>query len=178
MDREAIEVSGTYRMQDFWRFRMYSGLRFIWPVVLLLLALAAMLLLLGLLGGGANAAASLEAAGVMLLWTALLVLPQHFVARRQFAAQPALREPVNFRLDSEGMHSRTSAGAADASWKRFHSVRETGSLFILYTAPNLGNLLPKRFFASGGELAEFRAMVERGIAPKRIRRPGIWSRWW
>jgi len=177
MDRDAMEISGTYRMQDFWRFRMYSGLRFIWPVILLLLALAAVSLLLGLAGGG-NGVSSLEASAVLLLWTALLVLPQHFVAKRQYSAQPALQEPVHFRFDAEGMHSRTTAGVADASWKRFHSVRETGSLFILYTAPNLGNLLPKRFFGSREEVAEFRAMVERGIVPKRIKRPGLWSRWW
>ena len=178
MDGDSIEIAGLYQVQDFLRFRIYTGLRFVWPVILLLLAIS-LLGLLWLIGAAQqDRSAALELALIPLFWSALLVAPQPFAAKRQFNSQPYLKETVSFRFDAEGMHSKSAAGTGEARWPAFHHVREMGSMFVLYTAPNLGSLLPKRFFKNAEELTAFRRLVSAGIAPKKLGRPGIWSRWW
>ena len=178
MDAETIEISGLYQVRDFLRFRIYTGLRFVWPVILLLLVISVLGFVWLPFAEPRDRSGAIQLALIPLFWSALLVAPQPFAAKRQFNSQPYLKEPVSFHFDAAGMQSKSAAGGGEARWPAFHRVRELGSMFVLYTAPNLGSLLPKRFFQSAEELAAFRELVAAGIAPKKLARPGIWSRWW
>jgi hypothetical protein len=85
---------------------------------------------------------------------------------------------VTWQFNTDGMHARTAVSEADVAWKAFLKARETGTLFVLYTGSNLANLIPKRFFHSAAELDAFRAWIAAGIAPKTLRAPGFWAKWW
>ncbi|MGO9095579.1 MAG: YcxB family protein [Bryobacteraceae bacterium] len=57
------------------------------------------------------------------------------------------------------------------------TLRETKSLFLLYSMSNLAMILPKRLFQSPEQMKQWRQLVLAAIAPKKIEKPGLIGRW-
>jgi hypothetical protein len=67
--------------------------------------------------------------------------------------------------------------SSDVKWTVVQKLRETKSLFLLYFAPNLAVIVPKRFFRDQAQMAEWRSLIQGGVAPKNISKPGLIGRW-
>lgn len=110
---------------------------------------------------------------VILLW---IVLP-YWKAKRQFKVQPVLTEPATFTFDSGGYGTARASASSRVKWNVVLRVLETKSLMLVYHAPNMAMIIPKRSFEDQGQMSAWRTLVERQIAPKKIKAPGWIGRW-
>jgi YcxB-like protein len=177
-ETSAMELQGTCAAGDFIKFQYFHNFRRAWP----LLAAAAAFCLLGpgllLFGGdGPLAANVLPLSGMCLVWLLIMLVAPRWAARRQWKTQWALREPVTLCFDAGGVRAIWSDSSSSAAWKSVRAVRETRSLFLLYYAPGMAHIVPKRFFRDAAEMAAFRALVASAIAPGKIAPPGLVGRW-
>ena len=110
---------------------------------------------------------------LVLFW---LAIPQ-ISSRRQRATRRYLAEPISYVFDAEGMRLTAPSFSTSLKWSIFREVRETNSLILLYEAPNLAYIVPKRFLSSNGDVTNLKAIIASTIAPKVIRQPGFVGRW-
>ena len=54
-------------------------------------------------------------------------------------------------------------GSAKVKWAAYMRAKETRSFFLLYTAANFANVLPKRSFKNESEIAAFRDLVRQKV---------------
>ena len=110
---------------------------------------------------------------LMLVW---LVVP-HISARRQVATRAALCEPATYSFDAEGFRIKGQSFSSTSAWSNITRVQETKSAILLYSGPQIAQVVPKRFFPTEADLTTWRSAVSAWIAPKPIAKPGLIGRW-
>jgi hypothetical protein len=170
----AIELHGSWTVQDFIRFQYAHMFRRTW--IFLFVAAACLVGPVSFLFPDTRSIAlnALPFSGICLAWLALLV---PWSAWRSWKARPSLRESATIWFDADGMRNKTADSSAQVAWRLILSVRETKSLFLMYYAPNMAYLVPKRFFANAEDIAAFRALVADSVVPHTITPPGLVARW-
>jgi hypothetical protein len=84
-------------------------------------------------------------------------------------------EPSTLQFMEAGMRRTSPSSSSQFQWNVVTRVFETRTLFVIFVGE--GNLLvPKRYFQSVDEMFAWRAVVEAGIAPKKIVKPGFVAR--
>ncbi|MGM9428520.1 YcxB family protein [Hydrogenophaga sp. MI9] len=84
---------------------------------------------------------------------------------RLFRQHRSLHEPYTVELEAEGLRFRTSNGAALLPWSHVHRWRESTSVFSVYQADTLFQILPKRFFARPLTEEALREALLRHVGP-------------
>lgn len=109
---------------------------------------------------------------VSLLVAVLYLLGPLFGAKRQFARQRYLREPMRYYFTDERLRLEGPNFSSEITWSLVQGVYETKTLFLIYQSPQLAWILPKRFF--GGE----QQMIERWkeFLLGRLERPDVFHR--
>lgn len=79
---------------------------------------------------------------------------------------PVAREQRNISVSPQGVSLESSVFAATYNWTAFTLIKETKDSLLLFTAPILALVLPKRAFSSPDELQQFRSLI-RGYFPGR-----------
>jgi hypothetical protein len=110
----------------------------------------------------------------LLLWAGLM---PYRLARKQFATQNHLREPVTYIFTTATIQGRGTGFAWRIEWNLLKQLRETKSLFLLYHGPNIAVIVPKRFFQSAAEIEAWRQLTLACLTSKKIDGPGIVGRW-
>ena len=183
-DRPAIEISGTLSLGDVTRFQYFHSLRRSWPVAIMLAALVVLLLPILILGFVISPESDwhqvttnmLPFLGLLLLWIFLLVGLPRIAAKKQFAAQRYLREPITYSFDPETFSGTGPSAKWSLAWDVVKQVRETKTLFVIYHASNVGVIVPKRFFPSRPVMEEWQNLLTARLEPKQIEKPGFVGR--
>jgi hypothetical protein len=180
----AITLHATLTLADVKRFQYFHALRRGWLAVVLF-GLALIILVLFLVvrvvsdpqSGLPLLINAIPFLFLLLFWVFAMCCLPYLAARRMFAAQRVLREPVTWVFTSEGVSSSGPSASSSFVWDVLKALRETTSLFLLYTAPNAAHIVPKRLFATPDEIEQWRQMVEAYAAPRRMEKPGLVGRW-
>jgi len=165
---------------DLTRFQYFHLYRRVWfvaiPLLIVLISLSILSLMAMFVPGETNGAITIAGFILTTFWCLVMVLLPYRSAKKSFTAR-AFREPVSYSFTPEETRITSAIGSSQISWSAWTAVRETSTLYLLYYAPNLAMLVPKRFFADRSQIAEWEGLVESRIAPIRIWRPGIAGQW-
>ena len=94
----------------------------------------------GLIGGGAVAVLA-------------RLLVNNFLARRHYKKYKAIHEPINIRLQEEGIELSTSDGRVLVRWEKIVKWRQNEAYFLVYPMPRLYHIIPKSISDSGFDLS-------------------------
>jgi hypothetical protein len=180
-----IELHGTLGVRDLARVQYFHALR-LWPLASLVVTLLVLLFLFNLATAGdpqayfylvVTNAAPFEF--LLIAWVVVVVgLMPYLNARRNFAQHKELREPTTYTFNAEGIVAAGQSMTWRIDWVLVKRVRETKSAYIVYRSPRLATmLLPKHFFSSDVEMAQWRQLVTARIMPRQVERPGFIARW-
>ena len=65
-------------------------------------------------------------------------------ARKQFAKNPALRQPRRVEINDAGVQIDAGVASSQQSWQAYVRYVESKDSFLLYTSPACFNIVPKR----------------------------------
>jgi len=164
------------------RFQYFHTWRRIWPiavfVALIIIALVPLLVLIAISNPVYVWHYIFTNAPSFVIFLLFLALIMGFMpyrnARKQFAAQSFLREPITYVFTFETVSGTGPSASWSIAWNVLKRIQETRSLFLLYQGPNIAVIVPKRFFQSTAEMEKWRELC---VAHKRIDKPGVVGRW-
>jgi uncharacterized membrane protein YhaH (DUF805 family) len=93
-----------------------------------------------------------------------LIVPR--LRARMSLGGPVAREQRNISVSPQGVSVESSVFSATYNWTAFTLIKETKDSLLLFTAPIVALILPKRAFSSPDELQQFRSLI-RGYFPGR-----------
>ena len=80
---------------------------------------------------------------------------------------PVACEPRHIIASPQGVNVESSVFAATYHWSAFTHIKETKHSFILFTAPIVALILPKRSFSSSDELQQIRSLIQTHFPGKK-----------
>jgi hypothetical protein len=89
---------------------------------------------------------------------ARLYLPAR--VRKLYSQFRGIDAPVTYRWNSSTLSVQSRRGAGERAWSDILKVREDDRLFLLYATDHLFEVVPKAWFASPDQVAEFRALAK------------------
>ena len=113
---------------------------------------------------------------LLAFWIVLLTTPYR-IAKKQMKTNMALFGPIKYIFSSLGMNHSGLHFSSDVAYQGLWAVAETKSLYLLYYGEGSAFLVPKRFFRDAGQQNDWRILIEQGISPKGIEKPGFLARW-
>jgi hypothetical protein len=72
---------------------------------------------------------------------------------------PVARELRNISVSSQGLSIESPVFTATYNWTAFTFIKETKDSLLLFTAPIVALIVPKRAFSSANELQQFRSLI-------------------
>ena len=173
---QVFELHGTLDRSDLTRFQYFHTLRRTWPVAVFVALILILVLPLGALAMIANPDSdwrpvltnALPFVLLLVFWLFLLGGMPFRNARKALTTQGYLREPITYTFTDETISGTGPSIRWSIAWNVMKRIRETRSLFLLYHAPNVAVILPKRFFQSSSEMDAWRQFVATYLDSKRI----------
>jgi hypothetical protein len=104
----------------------------------------------------------MAAAGVVLMLTPLL---RKGGLRRRWQREPLLGEEHVIAFSKNRIHYLLGEVESDLPWSYFGHWVESPAAFLLITGEDVFNLIPKRAFASDGEVSRFRNLAASRLKP-------------
>jgi hypothetical protein len=181
-DDSLVELSGTLAFRDLLKFQYSQCYRHTWWIVLLmtLISLAGVLLaaVVALLTSDLELVRRNGTPFLLMLmfWTFVIASP-YLAAKRLMKTTIPLSASITCIFSSRGIHRSGLHFSSEISYEALWAVRETKSLFLLYSGAGSAFVLPKRFFKDASQQNDWRILVEQRISPKRIMRSGFLGRW-
>ena len=86
--------------------------------------------------------------------------------RRSYAQRKDFQHEISMVVTSAGIEARTEQGYSVKPWRDYLKWKEGKSVFLLYLSDQLFQIVPKRFFAAGGDIDTFRDLIRRSIHAK------------
>ena len=83
--------------------------------------------------------------------------------RKQYRAYQAAQEPVEVKVLSESLLFKSNIGEAVIEWSRINKWRENEDLLLIYQAPEVYHILPKRV---GGSISKIREALVQNVGKK------------
>lgn len=93
-----------------------------------------------------------------------LLSPAPFFVRICFKQNPRLREREKITFGENGIHLQTPTVDADLKWGFYDDVLENEALYLLVFGKTY-SVIPKRCFASSGDLETFEALLDAYVRP-------------
>lgn len=103
---------------------------------------------------------------IFTLFYGLIHAIQYFSIKRNFENQPSFRNEISVETTEEGLQINTVTSESKIKWSVYTHWKENSNLFLVYQAPNLFNLFPKRAFASDRQVDEFREILASRLPKK------------
>jgi hypothetical protein len=107
-----------------------------------------------------------------LLWVLALPLVSFLMtltAARRVLRQPRVKEGVRYRFSEAGVHVETSVSTADLLWSGVQRVRETRSMFMVFTGRANAFALPKWCFENAQGVSTLRELFRAQVKTTRLR---------
>lgn len=178
----SVELIGTFAFSDLLKFQYSQCYRYTWWLVLLFMLVSFVGLLLAIIVAVITPQHDLALrAGtwfllLVLFWIYLVMAPYRG-AKRQLKTSIPLSGEIRYVFSPQSIHSSGTHFSSDISYEALWAVRETKSLFALYSSASSALVLPKRFFKDAAQQNDWRILVEEHISPKVITRSGFLGRW-
>jgi YcxB-like protein len=96
----------------------------------------------------------------------VFVLP--LMSARRIMSQPRIKEGVHYRFSASGLHIETSVSTSDLLWKAIQRVRETRSMFMVFTNPNIAFAIPKWCFENAQDVASLRELLRAEVKTAKL----------
>lgn len=184
MPTQVLELQGTLHLGDLTRFQYFHTLRRTWPIaaicaliLIFVVPLTAFVVIADPESDWRIILTNAAPFGLLLvLWLFLLGFMPYRNARKALASQAYLREPITYAFTAETISGAGPSAHWSIAWGVVKQIRETKSLFLLYHAPNVAVVVPKRYFQDGSEIDTSRQFVAPHLAAKRIEKPGFVAR--
>lgn len=96
-----------------------------------------------------------------LIFLATIVATSYFEARSFTSGKAPTPASTRWLFSETGITTEDPTAATQLQWKVFFQVRETKTLFLLFSHPHYANVIPKRAFATAEDLAHFRELLAR-----------------
>ncbi len=74
--------------------------------------------------------------------------------RKQYRSYRAAQEPVVVKLDASSLHFKSKLGDSTIEWERINRWREDSNFLLIYQAPEVYHILPKRISNEIGKIRE------------------------
>jgi hypothetical protein len=185
---EAVEVHGTLGESELLRAAYFCQLRRTWLLPLLLLApfllAAAAIVVQNLIPESSDFKISVSSGAmrntmpfvfIFLVWCAFNAVMPILRVRKLCATVKHVIEPSTLVFTAAGVRERGESISSEFRWTGVMAVVETRTLFLIFNGQSI-TLVPKRYFQSPNEMSSWREIVEAGIAPQKIARPGVVAR--
>ena len=101
---------------------------------------------------------------VFAVLSATVLLAPRTQARKMLKEMDANRGEADYRFDADGITIRAPGTSSSVSWRIITSYRETPHTFLVYTSPNLANIVPKRAF-NAADVDAVRALLAASVFP-------------
>jgi hypothetical protein len=178
---DSVELDGTLAFDDLLRTYCLQCFQRTWWIILpvMLVSLVPVLVtpVVVLLTSDWEVARKATPFFLLLIIWALLATTPYRGAKRLLKTNVNLCAPIKYTFSSRGINSIGTYFSSELSYEALWTVRETKSLFLLYTSAGTGIVLPKRYFKDEAQQNDWRALVEQGISPKHITNSGFLGRW-
>ena len=86
-------------------------------------------------------------------------------SRKHYSQFKGVEAPITYRWDTEKFSVRSDRGSGERRWRDLHRVRESERVFLLYTTDVLFEVVPKRWFQSEAQAAEFGRLAKGSPGP-------------
>jgi Flp pilus assembly protein TadB len=166
-----IQIKGRYIFDDFKQARQLDarqgaasyGTRIFLALIAVLFYIA--LIVLELLGR-AGWPVLLVPLALLLVFLLFQYGYKPFMLRRKFNMQKDLSARFDMELSEEALSVNGPQGRALTPWNNFLKWAEGREMVLLYSSNSVFQMLPKRLFASQGELQFLRAQLTRNSVPQ------------
>jgi hypothetical protein len=98
--------------------------------------------------------------------------------RRSFRQDNRLQQQFEVVVSEDGINISSPTGTSKYAWSAFTRHEESKNLFLVYQAPKVFNVFPKRAFAPGEEESFRSLLTERVVATSGAKRNKMSSRTW
>jgi hypothetical protein len=122
------------------------------------LGVCGLLLILAGLGSIASNAKQYENAILPILLGLFFLFGLRLLVRRSFRQDKRLQQPFEVVVSQDGIDVSSPTSSTKYGWSAFTRYVESKNLFLVYQAPKVFNVFPKRAFAPGEE-EFFRSML-------------------
>lgn len=171
-----IKMAGTLSVTDLTRFQYFHSLRLTWPVAVLVAAVV-LFLAPSMISRSAGISQSVKnVIPISVPFVMYAFLPMIF-ARRQYATQPGLRQPLTYTFGEKGYASQGPSASSKWTWDLVQAIRETKTLFVFNHGMEVAMILPKRFFSSSEQMESWRNLVSSHVPAKKIKGIGLLGKW-
>jgi hypothetical protein len=165
MDDETalLEMDVQLTFEDYLRFQYYDTIQKMWwliPIFMLGCCISAILL-----GVSAFRQDSYLLRDIV-PFTSLLILGgvfvfagPYFTARRDFAVNSSLRQPVHYIVRETFLQTTSPRRTGKLPWQNVKEARETGASFLIYTTSGDTLILPKTAFTSESQMMSLRELL-------------------
>jgi hypothetical protein len=121
------------------------------------------------MGGNDGWGAKIQLLAIPMFFMGALWLTPYLSARRLLTAIARGGDKnASYRFDDESFTARTAGSTMTSAYRSLVEYREGRTAFLLYTAPNVANIVPKRAFTPEA-LARVRALLAAHVKPRRTR---------
>ena len=164
-----IEVNFRPTQRELFEANLFIGLRrfkrYIYLLVLFSLFSSVVIVVAMLAGPEATKGFTPEVLFVIfaspLIFLATIVATSYFEARSFSSGKAPAPSSTRWRFSETGIITEDPTAATQLQWKVFLQVRETKTLFLLFSHQHYAHVIPKRAFASAEDLANFRELLAR-----------------
>ncbi len=136
----------------------------------LVIGLAAVAVLLTLAYSGVSGAQ-------IILYIASCFIPLFFIAaiyylapsvsaKKAFTSGSEFKNPFSGVVSDEGIMIQSTLTRGQSQWSIFRFARVSPGFVLLYSAANIFNVFPRKFFATEADWLAFRSLVARKVAKK------------
>jgi hypothetical protein len=103
--------------------------------------------------------------------TAIVLIPLvAFVRVKMLLRGEGVDGKRRYTFSNEGVRIETRLANGQAKWLAFRQVRESKRYFLLYSAPGLAHVIPKRYFHDNTSMEEFRSLLRAHIKKAKLRK--------
>ncbi len=97
---------------------------------------------------------------------ALLVIGTYFGARRHYQSNRAISQRLRFAFSSTGIGVAGPLSSGHASWETIRNAYENRRSFLLFPSNNQMYIIPKRYFGTEGQIAQFRHLLKGSLGER------------
>lgn len=81
-------------------------------------------------------------------------------AKKQVSTSPALKQPVEYEFDAQGIHMSIENEKADLKWKEIYKIKKIAGRYIFYINRMRSNIVPVTCLKGDGAASELDAIIK------------------
>jgi hypothetical protein len=106
--------------------------------------------------------------GVLVLPLLIVFVSPHLAIPR-IMRQPRIKDGFRYLFSETGIHVETSVSTSDWLWAAILRVKETNSMFMVFTNPNIASALPKWCFENPQDISVLRELFRTHVKNSQLR---------